>query len=173
MAGIPDMVSAIWSNSQKTFTVALVCWTLIAVDVGSTNSLVGARMLRLEINCWKIGNLLVLSTSPTTSILCGPMLWSMVTIESMLTETKHWVGFCYVIPHHSKEELDHFSPPWWLDWDLPENTARIWHRHGSANQTAQRAGIYLSTPSWTGPQRHFRPRRTWHALRGSNSCWFL
>jgi len=42
-----------------------------------------------------------------TSIPHGRMLSSMVTIESMLTTTKHSVGFCYAIPYHHKKESDH------------------------------------------------------------------
>ena len=76
-------------NFPSWFSVALACWILIGVDVGSTKNLAGAKTLKLDKKCKRIAGIKQKSTQTLTSILCGPTVSNMVTIASMLLTTKH------------------------------------------------------------------------------------
>ena len=104
-AGIPHTDIDTSLSFQNFQAKALVCWILIAVDAGSTNTLAGARMLKHEPKCNKTNAITKTHTKTMTSILCGLMLWSMATIVSMLTATKPWVGLFSIIQHHESQSI--------------------------------------------------------------------
>ena len=77
---------------------------MIVPDVGSQQPMDGVKMLKFEVNCSVLNNAMRKNLKLMTSIPPGPSVPNTMTTGSMLQQIKNSVGFCYVIPHHSKKE---------------------------------------------------------------------
>lgn len=72
---MPGMDTAIcWSSPSLNASQAQVCWILIAVVVGLTNTTVGVKMWTHETSCYTIKVDIPNPMMPQTSILYGPTL---------------------------------------------------------------------------------------------------